>query len=136
MSSNQAVFVQSVKKDILAKFKTNSLKFSNKADSILQEQIEEMNIPDTRFLQLKSFQRSIVNINSDIIARFTFQTRGVKYAQYVSEGLGTNRKYGKREYLKESANALLNYIINGSYNLKFALGSPNKGPRKEERRQF
>lgn len=131
---NSQQFTQAVKKDVINRFKMDSIGFSKKADDILQDQIEAMNIPDTGLTAIKSFQKTIINLNSVILAIFQFQTRGVEYAEYVYNGEGPNRKFGKREYLKFSAQALLDYAINRTYKLKYMMGGKTKGERIYARR--
>lgn len=126
-SSSQ--FTQNVRKDVIKQFMQDAPKFSKKADDILQEQIEAMNIPNSGFLSLKSFQKTVINIKSVVLAIYQFQTRGVKYSELVYYGLGTNKKIGKREYLKFAAISVLDFVISGKYQNKFVKGGQTKGKR-------
>ncbi|MGL5964719.1 MAG: hypothetical protein ACRCZ2_10045 [Fusobacteriaceae bacterium] len=127
-------FSQQVKVDILKKFKANSIKFSRKADDILQQQVEDYEAVDSGFLQLKTFQKTVVNLTSNLIATFTFTTRGVKYLKYVLFGLGTNQRYGNRNYLQKSVENTLDFILTDKYQRSYKKGSPNKGDRKFAKR--
>lgn len=135
MSSNSVEFVDLVRKQLFNRYATSSKELSSKFDDIMQQTIDDMEIPDTGLLQQKTFQKTVININSKVLATFTFQTRGNSYAIYVHEGLGTNRRYGRRNYLEYSAQQSLEFIAFGRYNRKFMKGGINKGSRKFNRRK-
>jgi hypothetical protein len=135
MTNNSPQFIDLVRKQLFNRYANDSLALSKSFDDILQQTIQDMNIPDSGLLQQKSFQKTIININSKVLATFIFTTRGVSYGIYVHEGLGTNRKYKRRNYLETSAQQSLEYIAFGRYQRKFMTGSPFKGLRKFNRRK-
>ena len=135
MNNNSAEFINLVRKELFERYVTEAQSLTKKFDDILQDTIQDMNIPDSGLLQQKTFQKTIVNLNSKVLATFTFQTRGINYGIFVHEGLGTNRRYGRRNYLETAANQSLEYIVKGNYTRKTMAGSPNKGLRKFTRRK-
>jgi hypothetical protein len=123
-------FVEGVKLDILEEYRKNAIKYDRKASQILQDIIDiDFNITDGGLLNLRSFQKSVLSPSTSTIQEFSWQTRGVPYAFFVYYGLGTNRRYGKRNYLEQAAREFLQYLITGSYDRPTKQGSPNKGRR-------
>lgn len=92
------------------------------ANTILPTAIKKMDAVDTGNLKNNSF----VEISFPFIRFWT----AIPYAVFVILGLGTNRRYGNRNYLEEGAKALKSKIETGTYNLRTARGSPNKGRKK------
>ena len=134
-NNNGDKFIESVRRQLFERGARDAVLIGRKADQILQDVIQDFNIPDTGFLQQKTFQKTVINLNSRVLAEFKYTTRGVSYAQYVLLGLGSNRKYGVRNYLEEASNQTLQYIESGSYNRLTIAGSPFKGGRKFDRRK-
>lgn len=130
-------FAQGVKQDILDGYRKNAIKFDRKAGQILQQIIDvDFRITDGGLLNLRTFQKSVIQPNANILQEFSYQTRGVPYAVSVYFGLGTNRRYGKRNYLEEAARQFLQFLTTGSYTRTFKRGSPNKGIRTIQARSF
>jgi len=137
MSNNGNVFIQQVKADLIGQFKKNAVKLSNQIDKIQQDTIDDFEAVDTGLLQLKTFTKFQTNLTTDIIAEASFITRGVDYAQYVIDGSGTNRKYGKRNYLETARDQTAEQITTGKYTRIFKRGaSPKSGKLRLLKRTF
>jgi hypothetical protein len=123
-------FTASVKKQIIDKVAKNAAAFELKANEIAKNAIEDVEAVDSGLMQSKTFVKSKVNLNSNDLVVVNFKTQNSKYAVYVHEGLGTNRKYGRRPFLEIARQQFFDEITKGSYTPVYKLGRPNKGVRK------
>ena len=136
MSNNSTEFIAQIKSDLIASLKKNEDKLKSDIDELQQDTIEDFKIPDSGFLSLKTFTKFNVNLSSDIIAEANFTTRGVKYAQFVVDGDGTNKSYGQRNYLETARNQTLQLVKSEKVTRVFKKGGKNKGKRIYAKRTF
>ena len=126
MSQNIDVFIAGLSIDIYNELKKQQIPLSNKIDEITQQAIVDMDIPDLGLLQAKTLTQFFVNSNSNVIAEVKFITKGIDYQFFVHEGLGTNARYGRRNYLEVARKQTIDFLTKGSYTRVFKKGSLNK----------
>jgi hypothetical protein len=127
IQGNSIAFIAGIKKDLtddLTKKVQDLEPFFNK---LLQSSIREMNIPDGNWLNT----HSKVEVNNQLQNDGTYEvqyytTDDVQYAVFVHEGTGTNKRYGRRNYLETAQEQTLQYLKTGTYEHKIMPGSPNK----------
>jgi hypothetical protein len=126
---NISQFTASVKKQIIDKVAKNAVAFELKANEMVKQAVEDVEAVDSGLLQSKTFVKSKVNLNSNDIVTVSFKTQNSKYAVFVHEGLGTNRRYGRRPFLEIARQQFFDEITKGSYSPVYKVGSPFKGIR-------
>jgi hypothetical protein len=119
-----------IKKQIIENVAKNAVSFELKANEIVKQAVDDVEAVDSGLLQSKTFVKLKVNLNSNDLVAVNFKTQKSKYGVFVHEGLGTNRKYGRRPFLEISRQQFLDYITTGSYSPVFKTGSQYKGMRK------
>jgi hypothetical protein len=134
-NNNAQQFVDLVRKQLYNRFGQSASDLTVRLNGVLQQTIEDMDIPDTGLLQKKTYQKTTIDLNNaKTIATFSFRTTTIKYAFFVHEGLGTNRLYGRRNYLETAAAQALQLIAYGTYNRVFKFGSLYKGKKRFKRK--
>jgi hypothetical protein len=130
---NTKQFTAQVKKDIAEKIISKAFSYELKANNIVKDAIEDMEAVDTGLMQSKSFAKLVVRKTSNTPIIVKAKAQSSKYAIYVHEGLGTNRRYGRRPFLESALKQFLDFIKSGSYSKDIRSGSPNKRGRSTAR---
>lgn len=128
--TNINAFLTNVKKQIAQKVQEKEKDFEIKSSELVKNAIADVDAVDTGLMQSKSFTNCITNINSNDVATVNFKTENSEYAIFVHEGLGVNRKYGRRSYLEIARKQFLEVLTTNSYNKVKMAGSPNKQSKK------
>jgi hypothetical protein len=124
--TNSYEFLRGIVKDV---HKDISRQIDNKKgfiSDIVQQNMEDMNINDSGYLASNTFVEFKDNLENNFNYLITVESSGTSYAQYVHFSTGTNKIYPNRRYLQEWVTQTKDLIFKGSYQRKYARGSPNK----------
>ena len=101
---NKSSFHKKVKKDILNNLKARSNEIESTGTNILRKSVEDLDVVDTRNLLRNTKVETIVGVSSMTIR---LQTTNVEYAIYPYYGLGTNARYGPRDWIGLGARRII-----------------------------
>jgi hypothetical protein len=122
-------FAQRVKEDILKSLRSSNNNFENRIKNIQNESLLALEIPDEGFLD--SNTRVLLRFktgasDTEFLKYRVYTATKVFYANNVIDGTGVHDPFGPRPYLKNSANAVYDFITTGRYKLPTASGGRNK----------